>query len=169
MQKAFKKIQDFDPEAAIADRINGKREPIRSPGDFPVVNNHQKYIRHFTCDNEKDWTWDDNIKNSNPRRFSGSFILLSCKTAEDILYHSRVDIRRAFQGDFRIKRIQEMDTTLAYVVFGLHGDCHEESVAIDFRKHLIQSEGDLFEQKALFENDGIGFRDKAFDEAKNDE
>ena len=54
LQAGFVKIKEYDPEVAIQDGFNPKREPIRSAGDFPELGNHAKYVRHFTCDDEKD-------------------------------------------------------------------------------------------------------------------
>ena len=97
-------------------------------------------------------------KFSTPREKS-----LSSKEAEDIFHHSRVDIRHAFGGIIEIKRIQEMETVLSKVVFGVHGNCNEEMVAIDLWKHSIRQEKHLLECRAIFVNEGVGFRDTAFD------
>ena len=45
---ALQVLQSCDPSCAVADHMNGKRKPIRSPGEFPKDGEHGRYQRHFT-------------------------------------------------------------------------------------------------------------------------
>ena len=48
--EAFRILQFGDPVCAIADHINEKAAPLRSPGDFPkpTVGSHARYQRYYT-------------------------------------------------------------------------------------------------------------------------
>lgn len=87
-------LQRRDTECAIRDAYNGKAEPLRSPGEFPKQgDDHGKFERHFSIDDEVPWTWDDNIKKDRPRRFVGTFWLLSDVPTYELLNYARVNLR----------------------------------------------------------------------------
>jgi hypothetical protein len=76
-------FQEHDPECAIGDHINAKADPLRLPGEFKFKS-HAPYMRQYKLDYEPNWQWDA-IKGNKPRKFNGSFILLSDKPPREIL------------------------------------------------------------------------------------
>jgi hypothetical protein len=150
--KAFVIMQKQDPTCAVGNIFNAKSTPLRTPGAFPQVGDHGKFCRHFTVDGEYDWQWDDGIKGNQVRSFFGSFILLSDKDPKDIFKWARVDLRGT-QGEYEIKLMQELYTTLGYVILGVHANAHGPNVVWDFRRQLTLAELDLLERKVAYEND----------------
>lgn len=167
LSEILRVIQLFEPDCAIGDLRNAKAASLRSPAEFKF-SMHGAFQRHFSVDNETDWQWDDNITEKNPRNFAGSFILLSDKTAKEILEYCRVDLRRHVGGHVGIKSIQELYTSLGYVVLGVHANSYSPSVAFDLRRHLMKAEESLLDRKHLFEKDGLGFFELAFDNVDAD-
>ena len=167
-KKAFTIMQTYDATCSIADHMNPKSSPLRSPGDFPSENEHGRYQRFFTLDNEQDWSWDNNITNSNPRNFAGSFILLSDKEPVELFRFIRVDLRNQVQGVYEIKAIQELYTVLSQVSLGVHANCDPELVANELRLKLIKVEADILDRKKNWLTTSLGFYEPIFDEVKDD-
>ena len=129
--------------------MNAKAEPIRSPGEY-IWTTHAPWMRHFVMDSDPEWQWDK-VTGDKPRNFAGSFILLSDKPAQEIMDFVRVDMRNAFQGIIRIKQMQELHTSLDFILLGVHANTHPESVAKDLRKGLATAKGDAMVRKKIFE------------------
>jgi hypothetical protein len=146
-------FQFHDKECAFGDISNAKSAPICSPAEFATLKTHVNFIRHFTLDYETDWQWRP-VKGDKPRNFNGAFILLSDKTAEEILQYVRVDLQRTFKGMVQIKQMQELHTSVDLVVLGMHGNTYTEAVAHDFCLGLAKAEADLLARKKLFEEEG---------------
>ena len=167
-KQALSVLQTCDPECSIADHVNMKVKPIRSPGEFPKEGEHGRYQRHFTLNNEVDWSWDDTITDKNPRSFHGSFILLSDKEPGELFRYSRVDLRNQVKGEYKIKPIQELYTNMSHVILGMHGNCDSANVANDFRNMLTNAERDLFERKREYYMADEGIYEPAFDDLNDD-
>eukprot|EP00956_Cyclotella_meneghiniana_P013587 scaffold19721_cov38-Cyclotella_meneghiniana.AAC.5 len=146
---AFRILQQCDPVCAIADHMNEKSKPLRSPGDFPkpAIGEHGRYQRYFTLDNEKDWSFNNEIKANAPRTFVGTFILLSDKDPHDLFNFCRVDLQNGVNGTYKVKPIQELRTMIGVIVLGVHANTWAESVAYHFRETLREAEGQLFEMR----------------------
>ena len=149
----FKILQACDPTCAIADHMNEKSKPLRSPGEFPkpgVIGEHAKYQRFFTLDNEQEWSFDNKIKANQPRSMAGSFILLSDKDPHDIFKFSRVDLNNGVEALYRVKPLQELYTVVGMALMGVHGNCWTDAVTLAFRNTLREAETDLFQMKNDF-------------------
>lgn len=166
MANVHRIFQTIDPECAIGDHMNAKAEPIRSPGEY-TWSSHATWMRHFVVDDEKEWHWDK-VSGDKPRNFAGSFILLSDKPAQEIMNFVRVDMRNAFQGIIRIKQMQEMHTTMDYILLGVHANTHTEVIANDLRKGMAQAEEDALERKQLFDTEGLGIAEWNFQHLDQD-
>jgi hypothetical protein len=160
-------FQFHDKECAFGDISKAKSAPIRSPAEFATWKTHVNFIRHFTLDYETDWQWQP-VKGDKPRNFNSAFILLSDKTAEEILQYVRVDLQRTFKGMVQIKQMQELHTSVDLVVLGMHGNTCTEAVAHDFRVGLAKAEADLLARKKLFEEEGAGVSDHLFESVSFD-
>jgi hypothetical protein len=160
---AFAVLQQYDPTVAIQDADNPKADPIRSLGEWPKVGQHGRWQRFFKTDGELKWTWDDNIKADKPRTFVGNFILLSDKDPEEIFNYCRVDLRTTVKGEFSIKEIQELHTTIGFCLLGVHANVDGPNVIHDLRKYLIQTEKDLFEEVREWKEED-GFFDPRFED-----
>ena len=167
-KKMFTILQTYDASCTIQDHMNAKAPSLRSPGDFPSENEHGRYQRYFTLDGEQDWLWDNNITNSNPRNFIGSFILLSDKNPVEMFRYVRVDLRNQVQAVYEIKSIQELYTILSQVSLGVHANCDPDQVANDFREKLMKVETDIFERKKNWQETNLGFYEPIYDEIKDD-
>jgi hypothetical protein len=149
-------LQRRDTECAIRDAYNGKAEPLRSPGEFPKQgDDHGKFERHFSIDDEVPWTWDDNIKKDRPRRFVGTFWLLSDVLTYELLNYSRINLRIQNKIELEVKPLQSFMTKVGYVVLGLHANVNSLDVVTEFRNALIEIEKNMFEEKRLFGSDSM--------------
>jgi hypothetical protein len=160
-------FQFHDKDCAFGDNSNAKSAPIRSPAKFATRKTHVHFLHHFTLDYDTDWEWQP-VKGEKPRNFKGAFILLSDKTAEEILQYVRVDLQRTFKGTVQIKQMQELHTSVGLIVLSMHGNTHSDSVAHDFRVGLAKAEADLLARKKLFEEEGAGVSDHLFDSVSFD-
>jgi hypothetical protein len=97
-------------------------------------------------DSDPKWQWDK-VTGDKPRTFSGSFILLSDKLAQKIMDFVRVDMRTAFQGIIRIKQMQELHTSMDFILLGVHANTNSEAVAKELRKGMAIAEGDALARK----------------------
>lgn len=159
-------FQTIDPECAIGDHMNAKAEPIRSPGEY-TWSSHATWMRHFVLDEEKEWQWDK-VSGDKPRNFAGSFILLSDKPAQEIMNFVRVDMRNAFQGIIRIKQMQELHTSLDFILLGVHANTHSDIVGTTLRMGLVEAESNALERKQLFESEGLGVAEWNFQNLDKD-
>jgi lipopolysaccharide export LptBFGC system permease protein LptF len=106
-------------------------------------------------DEDPGWQWDK-VSGDKPRNFAGSFILLSDKPAQKIMEFVQVDMRTALQGIIWIKQMQELHTSMDFILLGAHANTNSEAVARDLRKGMATVEGDALARKMIFEDEGLG-------------
>jgi hypothetical protein len=132
-------------------RVNGKAEPLRSPGEFPKQgDDHGKFQRHFSIDDEVQWSLDDNIKKDRPRHFVGTFWLLSDVPTYELLNYSRVNLRIQNKMELEVKPLQSFMTKVGYMVLGMHANVNTLDVFTEFRNALVKIEKNMFEEKRFF-------------------